>query len=313
MKLIRQSELNFPSIYTSYPRNESCPCGSTIKAKNCCLNNGDWNKKPVSITPKGELTKISRQQCYANITANCSEKISREHCVSETVLKTLADEKYVISVSGMSWVPSGQTKAVGISSLTAKVLCDRHNNALSPIDSEFGRFISTIGSFDTGFNGHNSKNEVVVFCGEDIERWMLKTICAMVSSKMIAKDGKITDIKLREIWLDILYDKKPLPEGWGLYIDMSKESIEHKKSFSLRPLVVKDNNDLLAAEVNVNNIKFHLVLGKPEPPEAFGVRRPKTLIFQYKDVTKIIEISWQDKILKNQILFIRTKKEEKAN
>jgi len=306
-RLIRQSEIKIPSIYTSYPRNEACACGSKLRAKNCCLINGKWNKKPSDINPPGEITNFGHQACYANSTNNCSEQISREHCVSKSVLHSLTEDS-VIQVSGMNWIPGCESKVVGISSLTAKVLCQRHNNALSPVDSEFQRFISTISSFDGGFRETISKDEVAVFSGEDIERWMLKTICCKVSSGVVAKDGQISNVKMKQVWLDLLYNRNEWPETWGLYINMS-ESFALKKYFGLRILVANDNNEVLAAEVYVNNIKFHLLLGKPEPPESFGVRRPRTLLFQFKNSVKIIELSWRDKNLKDQILLSRKKVE----
>jgi hypothetical protein len=41
-----------------------------------------------------------------------------------------------------------------------------------------GRFFRTILDFDEDFNRDTPKEELAVFSGEDIEKWMLKTVCA---------------------------------------------------------------------------------------------------------------------------------------
>jgi hypothetical protein len=50
----------------------------------------------------------------------------------------------VIVVIGMPWLPAGQALETSIPNLTAKILCRRHNEALSPLDAEAGHFFSAL-------------------------------------------------------------------------------------------------------------------------------------------------------------------------
>jgi hypothetical protein len=62
--------------------------------------------------------------------------MSGEHLISKN---QLGDTKK-INVSGFPWC-RGETKAIGINSATANVLCRTHNSALSPTDTAAGKLL----------------------------------------------------------------------------------------------------------------------------------------------------------------------------
>jgi hypothetical protein len=66
--------------------------------------------------------------CWASCLGNCSDKLSREHLISEGLF--LED---LMTVEGFSWC-AGKPVQVGLANLTAKILCVRHNNDLSDVD-----------------------------------------------------------------------------------------------------------------------------------------------------------------------------------
>jgi hypothetical protein len=70
---------------------------------------------------------------------DCSADLSAEHYISKSVLQAIGD---TVAVSGVPLLSDGQEKEVGINSLTAKILCSRHNSALSLLDSAVGTFFS---------------------------------------------------------------------------------------------------------------------------------------------------------------------------
>src|SRR2546426_3801833 len=68
------------------------------------------------------------RRCWARSIGDCSEKLSGEHLVS----KALFSES--VTVRGFDWCKD-RPKTIGINSLAAKVLCVRHNSALSELDA----------------------------------------------------------------------------------------------------------------------------------------------------------------------------------
>jgi len=156
-----------------------------------------------------------------------------------------------------------------------------------------GRFFRTILDFDEDFNRDEPKEELAVFSGEDIEKWMLKTVCAMVASSQLATQGQKNDVPLKREWVDILYNNHSWPEHWGMYFkEPEDKTISKFKSISVQPLT--GAGELKAAEFSINEFKFYLILGKPDNPRACGIYRPRTMIFSQKGVKKYIEICWQN-------------------
>lgn len=79
--------------------------------------------------------------CWAEVLGNCDTKISREHVISESFFTTPS-----VKVQGLPWCET-EPKIIGLSSATAKILCCTHNSELSPLDSEIGKFTSTVREF----------------------------------------------------------------------------------------------------------------------------------------------------------------------
>src|SRR5216683_7087127 len=88
-------------------------------------------------------TGLRNPHCYAQALADCSDVRSREHYLTESVLKAiaLADE---IEVEGLAWQGSGYSKVVGTKRLASWILCKRHNEALSGLDSTALHLFQTI-------------------------------------------------------------------------------------------------------------------------------------------------------------------------
>lgn len=113
---------------------------------------------------------------WAKTLGDCSDKISREHVLSEG-----AYPDQMIRVKGLPWCPD-EFREISIASFTKKSLCERHNNALSPLDQAY------IGAMDA-FRGEIQLNharaplkpirwKMVYFDidGRGLERWCLKTL-----------------------------------------------------------------------------------------------------------------------------------------
>jgi len=281
------------SMRDSFRRFDPCPCGSNLRAKKCCyVNPGVWLKKPATIIPPGPETGVQNEKCYASTTKDCSSKISREHYISNNLLKFF-ELNGKVEIGGLAWMERETMLKVSRQTLASKILCERHNNALSPLDTTAGSFLKTIGAFDKNFNVKQPTNEFKVFCGEDIERWMLKTTLGMIAARQIRTKTNVALPEINSVFIDILYGRSEFPEKAGMYFTPT-ETTHHIPSFSFLPKTHPQTGAVLAAELTFNNFIFNLLLATPDYPEHWGIHRPRTLIFrdEGKRVDKTIEISW---------------------
>jgi hypothetical protein len=116
------------------------------------------------------------ENCWAACVGKCSDKLSGEHLVSQSLF--LND---FVTVQGMPWCKD-QPKRIGLSRLTAKILCDRHNNALSPVDTAGAEAFATIRELmkvlrvRKTLKPHIWKIRRYEIDGQGLERWFLKTL-----------------------------------------------------------------------------------------------------------------------------------------
>jgi hypothetical protein len=237
-------------------------------------------------------------------TRNCSENISKEHYISRSVLASM-DKAGTQKISGMPWKPREAFHIVPTDSLVANVLCERHNVALSPLDAEAGRLIRMIGSYDREFHEKLYRTEIAVFCGEELEQWMLKTVCGMVAARAVARGGVRSGATIPDTWVSILAGEQDWPRLWGMYVAVPTGVTYHYSSFGFKPFTHPDTRQVLAAELTINGFVFYVVLGRPDTPSAWGRYRPRTLIFERDGVEKFIELSWSDPRPQQYIKFSR--------
>lgn len=195
---------------------ECCPCGSGKKAKFCCLKSGRWAKPPAKIYVS-ESNQFSNSRCYANCLRSCSKKLSREHILSQSIQKQLGGGNEV-DVFGFPFQEQ-HPQTFSISSLASKVLCSNHNAALSPLDTEAGKLFEKSLAIVQDFS---LAEKMCLFAGEDIELWMLKTMLGMIRAKQTSSlnsEGiSKQEYDYKQDWVEILFQKKAWPVGWGLYV-----------------------------------------------------------------------------------------------
>lgn len=256
------------------------------------------------MTPAGPVTGISNPKCYLRATSNCGDNISKEHYISRSVLSSV-EEAGTQKIAGMPWQTPETFRILPTDSLVAKVLCERHNAALSPLDAEAGRFIRTIGGYDRDFHEKPYHTEITLCCGEELEKWMLKTVCGMVAAQAVARDGVQLEATIPDSWVSILTGEQDWPRLWGMYVAVPKGIAYHYSSFWFKPFLHPDTGQVMAAELTINGIVCYLLLGRPDRPSAWGIHRPRTFIFERDGVEKFIEVSWRDPRLQQYLTFSR--------
>jgi hypothetical protein len=114
-------------------------------------------------------------------------------------------------VHGVPWLASEEAQAFPISSLTGKILCKRHNEALSPLDAMAGRFFSAVKLMhDDIFDKKTLSKRCrwFLFSGEELEHWLLKTAIGLFYYGNVAKNNiKLSYTQLlNELCCKILYN-----------------------------------------------------------------------------------------------------------
>lgn len=145
--------------------------------------------------------------CYAAVLGDCDGRpLSREHYISEKLLKRFPK---TFTIEGLSWTDGPRN--VSPNALTGKVLCARHNSALSPLDTMIGDF------FDVLAGAHAGRDVGAhAFYGADLERWTIKVLLGLiVSGNFFGKEGQKTAVPER--YVRILFGEEDLPEGCGFF------------------------------------------------------------------------------------------------
>jgi hypothetical protein len=127
----------------------------------------------TSTRPPGPRTGLVTPKCYAAALGNCDgNPTTREHYVSESLLNRLGAKFFV---EGVPWLDS--PRELTASTMVARVLCERHNSALWPLDTMIGNFYDVLAGAREG-----REVGVHLFEGEDFERWALKILLGRLAS-----------------------------------------------------------------------------------------------------------------------------------
>jgi hypothetical protein len=153
---------------------DHCPCGSMRRANRCHSDrNGGWQLQPSSPLITGARTGYSHPKCYASSAGDCSQKLSNAHWLSANIIESAGGGKPVL-VSGMPW-QAGAEHQLRAESLVSNIPWERHNRALSPLDSAAGETFRVLRRYQDDLaevadpHGH----EFAVFPGDLLERWLI--------------------------------------------------------------------------------------------------------------------------------------------
>ena len=170
----------------------------------------------------GARTGYSHPGCYAAIADDCSSKLSNEHWLSANIIDA-AGAGRAVSVSGMPWQEGKQHK-LSAKSLGSNVLCEGHNQGLSPLDTLAGEIFRVVHHYQADLlapvDPHG--NEFAFYSGDYLERWMLKLYWGGVAAGTLGRPGaRIRSLPLtadlRRL-ADFLFRDAHLPDGWGLHL-----------------------------------------------------------------------------------------------
>jgi hypothetical protein len=158
------------------------------------------------------------RMCWARAVSACSTKLSGEHYLSKGLFSD------AVTIRGFPWCKD-KPKTVGINSLTANVLCQTHNSALSPLDAEASHAWKTLQLFMERVDEvrllerlrlgppHRKKLHVAID-GALLERWTFKVMAGLVASGMV--EGFPENWQPTAALARFIFGEQALPAGCGL-------------------------------------------------------------------------------------------------
>jgi hypothetical protein len=289
-----------------------CPCRCGWMITSCCLDasDGKLRKKFKTIKPPSPTTNYSHPNCYLRITNDCSQDISREHYISANVLEQLGDEG--IQVSGLPWFKPEELKRLSVDNLTSKILCTRHNENLSPLDSEAGTFFRFLtAALVTLQTKKASKNsDFYLVSGEALELWLLKTACGLFFSSAAAAGGerlaKTHSIDMEKV-------QRALFEGiWddcaGLYYNGRTGSVV-TVSGGLKVAPLSKDNVFAGLRIGLHAFELELIFDTSlANPGEWGAitRRPSELVLERGERDQRLILTWPKGVPEKSVIFTDT-------
>ena len=107
-----------------------------------------------------------RMTCWALSLGDCANGLSREHYISDGIF-----DDVFLTVVGLPWCRH-EPRKIALKSAVAKILCEKHNSALSPFDSEAANLSKFLVSH---VYRQPLVDSSVKLQGKLLEKWALKT------------------------------------------------------------------------------------------------------------------------------------------
>lgn len=230
----------------------------------------DLTKFAVIAPP---ITGQSEDACYAKSLSSCAGKISREHYISETVLKHFPK----IPAKGIPWLTHVESD-ISPNALTTRCLCQKHNSVLSPLDDFADKIFTQLKTFWKG------DQAIVRANGKTFELWMLKTLFGLIATNKIEhKNKKFSTKDLDSSWTEVLFGLKEFPNEMGLYLSYAAgDRIDIGNTLTVAPAFLDDK--LVGLELHLGGWRFLLIITKKEIAFNPKSKRFDSLLYRPKEI-----------------------------
>jgi hypothetical protein len=213
--------------------------------------------------------------CWAESMGDCNGGISREHYVSKSLFKSSA-----VSVEGFPWC-KGTARTVGIASLTGKILCQTHNNNLSPLDEEASALFDAIREWFARENIRKNTSPLARIARPPtlvkarlLERWFLKTLLnlSLCRDYFIGVNGVEKGVVPHDL-VQVCFGNRPFDGAGGMYgAAQAGMTIASHDALNFAPLLREDR--VLGGLFEFRGFRFVLSLlpdGLHTMPQMTGV------------------------------------------
>ncbi|WP_420392942.1 hypothetical protein [Acuticoccus sp.] len=234
-------------------------------------------------------------------TGNCSEKITREHWVSKTIL----DRIHGLKVQGL---PGRKDEFVSVSpqSLTSKVLCDKHNSILSPLDEMAGRAFETLQKAALHVSaGHinRKKERWYILDGYALELWAIKVLSGLHFGGVMHTNGQPAYLtsEFEKVHAANILMGNGLQLGCGFYYPRLT-AVDSTVSLQT---IVNETGKLIGIRISILWFTFDCIISNAnEAPYHYskGSYRPCAVRLHYRDFSSIIVIAF-DQVAVGNVMF----------
>lgn len=184
--------------------------------------------------------------------------------------------------------------------MTSKVLCERHNNAMSPLDSQAAHFFRTIRTiyYDLMRVSDAAETSWHLLGGTAFELWCVKTLCGMFHSKIAAGNHQSLQ-RTHSLDVNLFAEalaRKTLTDPSALYARVTQGPFQSRISFA--PLSVDNESRTIGIRVAFFSCEFEVILDSREVDLTLLRRgaafRPWCLLFQQSKRRHIVTMTWPD-------------------
>jgi hypothetical protein len=145
--------------------------------------------------------------CWAVILGDCGRGRSGEHYISDAIF-----DGEVVNAVGLSWCRD-EPVTVGLRSAVAKILCARHNSALSDFDAEAAKLSRFL---QTNLLDHPLVESSISLRGRLLEKWALKTFLNLGYVRGLHRD-RSNHLDPPPHLVHYIFRDGPIADGVGLY------------------------------------------------------------------------------------------------
>jgi hypothetical protein len=195
-------------------------------------------------------------------------------------------------VAGIPPIRGGAPTQLNIHKIRPKVLCERHNNCLSGLDSLSLKFFAFL------LESTPQPNTLMIN-GYDLERWFLKVLCGSAAAGFVQNDSGIvlTEWLPPTNWLEILYGDSAVPEDSGLtFLTNITASAPYGRIWMQPQFFLGPPKELAGIAFVLDQFTFLLTMRHLAPSDRTR-RRPAVFQIQKQSVVREVHFGWRNDVL----------------
>ena len=219
-------------------------------------------------------------KCWARILGDCAGPITKEHIVTERVFP----EK-TVTVRGLPWCRE-EYKTISIVNYKASILCEKHNNALSPVDDAGILFADRLRGM---VKIHRERSSLISragwsqpfyvydysFNGPLLERWFLKTLInyEMVGKQHIPIGPKGTVGEPPKELVEVAFGRQKFDAPTGLYLIARRGDVlgfDDRIHYTSLIAMSDDREFIGGGRFNFHGLELALFLGGQKIPRVYN-------------------------------------------
>ena len=275
-----------------------CPCGSGLASEGCHLHRptGKWRLPTYQPPLIGPITGFAHRRCYAANTNDCDNKLTLEHPLSKSILKDIGGGS-TVTASNTYWQKDSPAPTdLPVATMGSRMLCNRHNTALSKLDDTALEVYRTLERFQLAQLRHPDPhgNEFNLVSGERFERWILKVLWGMTAGAKTTP-GSMKDQRERKVFMRYLFRDGLLPRGWGLHLCSLTGSFTRQYKTAMETKIDVRDDTFLAGDVTLGAFTFTFTAGVVEAGNgAIAHHRPDgiRMFSEFDNTCKLLAFAW---------------------